>query len=305
MPYGDLREQIWQRYETYADLDRYKCTIEEREEYEPHIDMGNILYAGVDYQEILTRAEKEADIILWDGGNNDLPFYKPDLHIVVTDPHRAGHEMTYYPGEANLRMADVVVIINTTPLFAALLSAIFLKERTSLRTWIAILVAFGGIAVIFAGSLGGGTMPGNIMALGGALFGAGGFVVIRRKKEVNMIPALVFSGLIAFLVSVPFARPFLITSLDLTVFAFAGLIILPVSFTLVTMAPRYITAPEVGLMMLLNTVEAPMLVWLFIGEAPRSMTFLGGAIIVGALVVHFVWGERQSGEGKLTVSSNR
>ena len=110
MPYGDLREQIWQRYETYADLDHYECTIEEIEEYEPHIDMGNILYAGVDYQEILTRAEKEADMILWDGGNNDLPFYQPDLHIVVTDPHRAGHEMTYYPGEANLRMADIVVI---------------------------------------------------------------------------------------------------------------------------------------------------------------------------------------------------
>jgi predicted GTPase len=110
MPYGDLREQIWQRYETYADLDRYNCTIEEREEYEPHLVRGNILYAGVDYQEILKRAEKEADIILWDGGNNDLPFYQPDLHIVVTDPHRAGDEMTYYPGEANLRMADVVVI---------------------------------------------------------------------------------------------------------------------------------------------------------------------------------------------------
>ena len=110
MPYGDLREQIWQRYESYADLDRYNCTIEEREEYEPHLDRGNILYAGVDYQEILKRAEKDADIIVWDGGNNDLPFYKPDLHIVVTDPHRAGHEMTYYPGEANLRMADVVVM---------------------------------------------------------------------------------------------------------------------------------------------------------------------------------------------------
>jgi len=110
MPYGDLREQIWQRYENYADLDRYNCTIEEREEYEPHLDRGNILYAGVDYQEILKRAEKDVDIIVWDGGNNDLPFYKSDLHIVVTDPHRAGHEMTYYPGEANLRMADVVVM---------------------------------------------------------------------------------------------------------------------------------------------------------------------------------------------------
>ncbi|HBY57203.1 MAG TPA: GTPase [Candidatus Atribacteria bacterium] len=110
MPYGDLKEQICQRYENYSDLDRYNCTIEEREEYEPHLDRGNILYAGVDYQEILTRAEKDADIIIWDGGNNDIPFYKPDLHIVVTDPHRAGHEMTYYPGEANLRMADVVVM---------------------------------------------------------------------------------------------------------------------------------------------------------------------------------------------------
>lgn len=110
MPYGDLREQVWQRYENYADLDHYNCTIEEREEYEPHLDRGNILYAGVDYQEILTRAEKDVDIIVWDGGNNDLPFYKPDLHIVVTDPHRAGHEMTYYPGEANLRMADIVVM---------------------------------------------------------------------------------------------------------------------------------------------------------------------------------------------------
>jgi len=110
MPYGDLRKQIWQRYETYADLDRYNCTIEEREEYEPHIDRGNILYAGVDYQEILNRAEKDVDIIIWDGGNNDFPFFKPDLNIVVTDPHRAGHEITYYPGEANLRMADVVVI---------------------------------------------------------------------------------------------------------------------------------------------------------------------------------------------------
>jgi len=110
MPYGDLGEQIWQRYENYSDLDRYHCTIEEREEYEPHLDRGNILYAGVDYQEILNKAEEDVDIIVWDGGNNDFPFYRPDLHIVVTDPHRAGHEMTYYPGEANLRMADVVIM---------------------------------------------------------------------------------------------------------------------------------------------------------------------------------------------------
>ena len=110
MPYGDLTKQIWQRYESYGDLDKYDCTIEEREEYEPHIDLGNIIYAGVDYGEILQRAEKEADVIVWDGGNNDIPFYQPDLHIVITDPHRAGHETTYYPGTVNLRIADIVVI---------------------------------------------------------------------------------------------------------------------------------------------------------------------------------------------------
>lgn len=110
MPYGNLVEQSCQRYATHEDLDRHECTIEEREEYEPHIDRGIVVYAGIDYERILRQAEKEADIILWDGGNNDLPFYKPDLHIVVVDPHRAGHELAYYPGETNLRMADVVII---------------------------------------------------------------------------------------------------------------------------------------------------------------------------------------------------
>jgi predicted GTPase len=110
MPYGDLRKQVCQRFASYEDLDKYECTIEEREEYEPHIDNGIIVYAGVDYEKILREAEKEADIIVWDGGNNDIPFYKPDLHIVVADPHRAGHEITYHPGEANIRMANVVII---------------------------------------------------------------------------------------------------------------------------------------------------------------------------------------------------
>jgi predicted GTPase len=110
MPYGDLRKQIWQRFASYEDLDKHECTIEEREEYEPHIDNGIIVYAGVDYEEILHEAEKEADVIVWDGGNNDLPFYKPDLHIVVADPLRAGHEVAFHPGEANLRMANVIII---------------------------------------------------------------------------------------------------------------------------------------------------------------------------------------------------
>jgi predicted GTPase len=110
MPYGDLAKQAVQRFATYADLDKHDCTIEEREEYEPHLDRGSIVYAGVDYEAILRQAEKEADVILWDGGNNDLPFYKPNLHITVADPHRPGHELRYHPGEANLRLADVIVI---------------------------------------------------------------------------------------------------------------------------------------------------------------------------------------------------
>ncbi|MFW9794686.1 MAG: GTP-binding protein, partial [Candidatus Thorarchaeota archaeon] len=111
MPYDpDLTTQIAQRYEKLEDLDKYHCTIEEREEYEPMISMGVTLYAGVDYGKILEQAEQEADVITWDGGNNDFPFYKPDLLIVITDPHRPGHEISYYPGETNLRMADVVII---------------------------------------------------------------------------------------------------------------------------------------------------------------------------------------------------
>ncbi len=120
MPYGNLVEQKVQRFATLDDLSRYKCTIEEMEEYEPHIKRGNVIYAGVDYQAILEAAENDpagCDVILWDGGNNDFPFYKPDLCITVTDPHRAGHELAYYPGEVTLRIADVVIInkMDTAP----------------------------------------------------------------------------------------------------------------------------------------------------------------------------------------------
>lgn len=110
MPYGDLVRQKVQRFADYSDLDKHECTIEEREEYEPHLDNGVIVYAGVDYEAILREAEKEVDIVLWDGGNNDFPFYVPNLLIVVADPHRPGHEISYYPGETNVRMADVFVI---------------------------------------------------------------------------------------------------------------------------------------------------------------------------------------------------
>ncbi len=110
MPYGDLVKQKVQRYADYSDLDKHECTIEEREEYEPHLDNGVIVYAGVDYEKILRQAEQEVDIVLWDGGNNDFPFYVSDLQIVVADPHRAGHEVSYHPGETNVVAADVFVI---------------------------------------------------------------------------------------------------------------------------------------------------------------------------------------------------
>ncbi len=110
MPYGDLAKQAVQRFATYADLDKHQCTIEEREEYEPHLDRGIVVYAGVDYEAILRQAEQEADVVVWDGGNNDLPFYRPDLWLTMVDPLRAGHEVAYYPGESNFRAADVLVI---------------------------------------------------------------------------------------------------------------------------------------------------------------------------------------------------
>lgn len=110
MPYGDLEKQAVQRFAQYEDFDKHQCTIEEREEYEPYIEQELVVYAGVDYHRILKEAEKEAEVIVWDGGNNDTPFFKPDLHLVVVDPHRPGHELKYYPGETNFRMADVLII---------------------------------------------------------------------------------------------------------------------------------------------------------------------------------------------------
>ncbi len=125
MPYGNLTKQTTQRFASYEDLDKNECTIEEREEYEPYIEQGMVVFAGVDYGKILELAEKEADVIIWDGGNNDTPFYKPDLHIVIADPHRSGHESTYYPGETNARMADVLIINKVNTAKAENVNAVF------------------------------------------------------------------------------------------------------------------------------------------------------------------------------------
>jgi predicted GTPase len=131
MPYGDLAKQVVQRFERYEDLDAADATIEEREEYEPHLNEGNLVFAGIDYAAILTAAEQEADVILWDGGNNDTPFIKPDLHIVVVDPHRPGHELRYHPGETNLRMADVFIVNKVDSALPEGVEAVLASTRTA------------------------------------------------------------------------------------------------------------------------------------------------------------------------------
>ncbi|HEY6057463.1 MAG TPA: cyclic 2,3-diphosphoglycerate synthase [Candidatus Limnocylindrales bacterium] len=181
MPYGDLAAQAVQRFETHADLDRYETTIEEREEYEPHLDAGRVVYAGVDYEAILRAAEHEADVVLWDGGNNDLPFYRPNLHIVVADPLRPGHELAYHPGEANLRAADVVVINKvdsaTPEALAAVRSSIARVNPTA-----AIVEARSTLSLV-GGEIAGRSVAvvedGPTLTHGGMTFGAG-IVAARR-----------------------------------------------------------------------------------------------------------------------------
>jgi predicted GTPase len=188
MPYGDLAAQRIQRYASYADLDRYQTTIEEREEYEPHLDAGRVLYAGVDYEEILRAAEAEADVVLWEGGNNDFPFFKPDLFIVVADPLRAGHEVRYHPGEANLRMADVVVV-NKTDSASVEQVAEILANLAATNPTAAVVLARSTLTLV------GGDVEGKRVAVvedgptlthGGMTFGAG-VVAARRNGASELV----------------------------------------------------------------------------------------------------------------------
>ena len=187
MPYGDLVAQRVQRYAEYADLDRYETTIEEREEYEPHLDAGRVLYAGVDYEAILRQAETEADVVLWEGGNNDFPFYKPDLFIAIADPLRAGHELHYHPGETNVRMADVIVvnkIDSATP-----------EQIAEVKASIAVLnprasVILARSALTLSGEIAGKRVAvvedGPTLTHGGMTFGAG-VVAARRLGAAEIV----------------------------------------------------------------------------------------------------------------------
>jgi predicted GTPase len=188
MPYGNLEAQRVQRYATLEDLDRYDTTIEEREEYEPHIRSGTIIYAGVDYGQILDQAQQECDVLLWDGGNNDLPFYTPDVHIVVADPLRAGHETSYYPGEANLRMADVIVINKMDSASAEQVSAL-LDTIAQVRPEASIVKANSRVSVDDPESIRGKRVlvieDGPTLTHGGMKFGAG--VVAARAAGASEI----------------------------------------------------------------------------------------------------------------------
>jgi predicted GTPase len=188
MPYGDLVAQRVQRFATYADLDRHQTTIEEREEYEPHLDAGRIVYAGVDYEAILRAAEAEADVVLWDGGNNDFPFYHPDLLLVVADPLRAGDEQRYHPGETNVRMADAVIINKVDSADPADLERLLASIR-ELNPRADVLLARSSLALV-GGDVAGKRVivveDGPTLTHGGMTFGAG-VVAARRFGAASLV----------------------------------------------------------------------------------------------------------------------
>jgi predicted GTPase len=195
MPYGDLVAQRVQRYGSYADLDRHHTTIEEREEYEPHLDAGRLVFAGVDYEPILRAAETEADVVLWDGGNNDLPFYRPDLMVVVVDPLRPGHELRYHPGEANLRLADVVVINKIDSATAEGLEAVRADIAAANPT--AVVVEARSSLVLEGGEIRGRTVAvvedGPTLTHGGMTYGAG-IVAARRFGAAEVVDPRPFAA---------------------------------------------------------------------------------------------------------------
>jgi predicted GTPase len=195
MPYGNLVAQRVQRYGSYADLDRHHTTIEEREEYEPHLDAGRLVFAGVDYEPILRAAETEADVVLWDGGNNDLPFYRPDLMVVVVDPLRPGHELRYHPGEANLRLADVVVINKIDSATAEGLEAVRADIAAANPT--AVVVEARSSLVLEGGEIRGRTVAvvedGPTLTHGGMTYGAG-IVAARRFGAAEVVDPRPFAA---------------------------------------------------------------------------------------------------------------
>ena len=187
---------------------------------------------------------------------------------------------------AHTSVANTLIIMSAAPLFAAIMSRLFLKEAVAPRTWIAVILALGGVAIIVQGSLGGGQLLGDLLAIGASAALAGSFTMIRGLRAINMIPAAALSGFIAGLAALPLASPFGLGQSDLGYLLLMGLVMLPVSFALTTLGPRYLPAPEVSLLMLLETFLGPLWVWLVLREEPSPQALIGGAVIVTVLIVH-------------------
>lgn len=191
-------------------------------------------------------------------------------------------------------VANTLIIVSAAPLLGALFSRIFLRESIRLRTWIAAILGMAGIMVLFAGTFGGSSFSGDLCALGSACFLAGTFVVIRGAREVNMVPSVALTGLFTALVVLPLSAPLSIGLRDAGLLLIIGAFVSPVSFGFLTLGPRYLPAPEVSLIMLLETVFGPVWVWMVLGEVPPAGTLVGGAIVVGTLVMHSVLALRES-----------
>lgn len=200
----------------------------------------------------------------------------------------AGSNILFIVSVTLTTVANTLVIVSAAPLFAAIYSRVFLKETVELRTWIAVLVVFAGIAAIFSGSLGGGALLGDISAIGAALLFSAYLTTLRYAKNVNMVPAVALSGFFTALAVIPFAAPLLVSAHDFALLAVMG-IMLPLALGLISLGPRLIPAPEVGLLILLESVLGPFWVWLAINEVPAVQTVFGGILILGTLVVHTLY----------------
>jgi len=212
---------------------------------------------------------------------------------LLSVPLFAGTVTLFVTSLALTTAANTLVILSVAPLFAAVFGRVFLGEAVPLRTWIAIAAGVAGIAVIVAGSLGGGALWGDLCAVGSAACIAGYFVVARYRRAVSVVPAVALSGFLMCAIATIWAAPFELTRADFALLAILGLAVIPISHALITEGPRYLPAAEVGLILLLETVLGPVWVWLVIGEAPLAATFLGGAIIVATLAVHSLVGLRR------------
>ena len=212
-------------------------------------------------------------------------------------PLFAGSTILFVTSLTLTTAANTLVIVSAAPLFAAVFSRLFLGEAVPPRTWFAVVAGAGGIAVIFAGSLSAGSLWGDLCAFGTAGFLAGHLVIARHARPVSMVPAVALSGLLVAAAMTPLAAPFAVTSRDFVLLLLLGLVIMPISFGLITAGPRYLPAAEVGLLMLLETVLGPLWVWLVVSEVPASGTFLGGAVVLTTLITHAMLGLRRRPPG--------